>query len=293
MRSIARAAMRRSRSDSRQRHSSPRNPIPGLQPRLLPSNIQTAVSPWCFTFRRSPVDGDAGARHADRWRPRGCRSEWWRCRRGRAVPARNEDRRLPPAGGWQTSDAVRAASRRPPPARRRPGTGFHMPARVSRPPERLTNSAASPGVPGERRPAVLQIALDPVQRRAHQRHQTLPSAFPDTVHESLVLMQGGHLQRHGLADSQPAGVDHLEQRPVAQPGRRGGVHGCQHAIHIGRAEDGRQLACRPRRLDQRGRIGLRNPFRLQEPIQRPERADRLGPRCERRSHPAGARSGSR
>ena len=53
-----------------------RNPFPFLQPRLRPPTIQTAVRPRCFRFRRSRADGDGGARHANRWRPGGCRSGW-------------------------------------------------------------------------------------------------------------------------------------------------------------------------------------------------------------------------
>jgi hypothetical protein len=130
------------------------------------------------------------------------------------------------------------------------------------------------------RPAVREPAGDGVGGRLADRHEPLLAALPE--HADGARVDVGAIEAAGLADTQAAPVQQLEQRAVAAAGDRVGPGRVQQAGELGLARHVGQppLAPRPRQLGRR--IGAGPAGGVQPAVERAQGRQGARPRggCE-------------
>ena len=210
----------------------------------------------------APAGGRRSRRPSAARSTRACRSAWSRCRRGRASPARSAGR----AAGQQVRregvpQRVRAHLGGSPALPR--GAGRSVEARrVRRPPRWLTNrrrlvaapiAAAGRGRGRRRAPrprradgTMRSLAPLPRARRTPRSRSRSPTVEPDR-----------------LRRAQAARVHQLEQRPVAQGGRRRSRRGCpeQRRDLVEREHLGQAWLCAAARRSRSGSWSMRSSRR--------------------------------
>src|SRR5215218_4783142 len=106
----------------------------------------------------------------------------------------------------------------------------------------------------ELRPAAAKVAVDRRDRLAAERNQPLLGALAASAQEALAQFHVAELEPDRLRGAQPAGVHHLEQRPVAQRRRLAALRRGEQLLHLGVVENVGQLLRAARSAESSGRI---------------------------------------
>src|SRR5205809_5498800 len=168
-------------------------------------------------------------------------------------------------------------------------------------PERLPGERAAPRPDEEQRRRAArgreagtrlgEVAVDPRQRLAADRHQTLLASLAGALHVAGAAVDVRHAQRERFRRAQTAGVEQLEQRAVAHPARRGDVRRLDERGHRLARERARQRPRPAGLLDVFGRVlgdgALAHEVRVESPQRGQSARDRgrLAARAALALHP--------
>ena len=110
--------------------------------------------------------------------------------------------------------------------------------------------------------------------RSTDRHQSLLATLSRHFDKLLRKEKIGNAKPGGLADPQAAGIEHLENRPVALPFGFGEIYTVEHGEDLLDCKDRRQAGIDLRRFQAVARIVCKASFRIEEVIHRLDRADK-------------------
>ena len=122
-------------------------------------------------------------------------------------------------------------------------------------------------------PAVGQPAAQPGLRLVAERHEAFLVALAAHPDRALAQVHLLGAQAHELGHAQPGGVEQLDHRLVAQPGRLAYVGRREQRFHFGLGERLRQRARQLRRVDQRGRVGRDRAEPQAQPVEVAQRRE--------------------